>query len=188
MCKFIAWCSLEPAAQAAWVQAVGSVAAILIAVAVPVFTAWVNARAERARGKEKMLNAALGIFDPLSSLRVSLDDFYETSAPDYDHDNPVVSIDPHAGDFQSLIPAVIASVGVLDDMGPLAPALRKLLYQLIALDRFLKIIPALQRSGANASWINHRDEVRDQVKDAMDSADLVIKSISDLMEKERDGK
>lgn len=130
-----------------------------------------------------MLNAALRIFDPISSLRVSLEEFYETSAPDYDHENPVVSIDPHEGNFQSLIPPVIQSVAVLDDLGSLAPALRKLLFQLIELDRFLKMIPALQRSGANASWINHRDEVRDQVKDAMSSADLVISGMRDVMTK-----
>lgn len=183
MCDFIVWCKLTPSEQAAWVQAVGSVVAILIAIAVPAMAAWFSSRKERARSRERMLNAAIRILDPISSLRVSLGEYYETSAPDYDPADPIVSIDPHEGDFQSLIPAVISSVSVLDDMGPLAPALRKFLFEIIDLDRFLKMIPALQRSGAHSSWINNRDDIRDQAKAAMNSADLVINGMRDLMSK-----
>jgi hypothetical protein len=45
-CTFIGWCSLKPEAQAAWVQAVFSVLAIGVAIAVPWW-------AERVRRKEK---------------------------------------------------------------------------------------------------------------------------------------
>lgn len=34
-CEFIGWCALNPEVQAAWVQAIGSIAAIAVAVAVP---------------------------------------------------------------------------------------------------------------------------------------------------------
>lgn len=39
-CELIGWCSLKPEVQAAWVQAVGSIVAILVAIAVP---AWQRA-------------------------------------------------------------------------------------------------------------------------------------------------
>lgn len=130
-----------------------------------------------------MLNAALRVFDPISSLRVSLEDFYETHAPGHNPEDGRISSDPHEGDFQSLIPPVIASVAVLDDMGPLAPALRKFLFELIELDRFMKVIPALQRSGLHASWINNLEYIRELVKGAMDSADLVIEGMREVMTK-----
>lgn len=44
-CSWMGWCALRPEAQAAWVQAVGSVAAIVVAVLVPI---WIS-RTERAR-------------------------------------------------------------------------------------------------------------------------------------------
>jgi hypothetical protein len=187
MCQFISWCALQQSEQAAWVQAIGSVLAILVAVAVPALGSWFKSKTERRLSNERMLNAALQILDPLNSLRVSLDEFYETSAPDYDHQNPIVSIDPSQGDFQSLMPTMIAFVASLNDMGRLTPALRKFLFKLIELDRYLKLISAVQRTGSPAFWRNNVDDIRDMIKDVRNEADIVLEQIRNTMNAEQLG-
>ena len=182
MCQFISWCSLTSSEQAAWVQAIGSVLAILIAIAIPAVAGLRAAARLRQQANERMLNAALKVFDPISTLRTSLEEFYEANAQDYDPENFQVKIDPHDGDFYPLIPPVIGLVSVIDDLGTLAPAMRKFVYALIEMDRFHKMIPAVQRSGIPSFWLNNREDIRAQIKDVMDKADVVITGIKKLME------
>lgn len=73
-------------------------------------------------------------------------------------------------------------MSVIDDLGPLAPAMRKFVYALIEMDRFQKMIPAVQRSGVPSYWMNNREDIRAQIKDVMDKADVVIAGIKKLME------
>jgi len=181
MCQFISWCSLTSSEQAAWVQAIGSVLDILIAIAIPAVAGLRASARLTEQANERMLNAALKVFDPISTLRTSLEEFYESSALDYDPENPPVKIDPHDGDFAPLIPPVWL-VSVIDDLGPLAPAMRKFVYALIEMDRFQKMIPAVQRSGVPSYWRNNREDIRAQIKDVMDKADVVIAGIKKLME------
>jgi hypothetical protein len=181
MCEFLSWCMLQPVEQAAWVQAIGSVLAILVAVAIPAISVWSRIRGERRLREERTLNAILQIYDPINSLRVSLDEFYETSGPEYDHENPGVSIDPNEGNFQVLVPAMIASVSSLNDMGDLAPAMRKFLFMLIELDRYLKMIPAIQRTGSPGFWLNNIDDIRDMLKAVITEADVVLEEIKATM-------
>ena len=180
MFDIIGWSTLDAPGKAAWVQAYGSIAAILVAVAVPLIAAACSALKQKARDREKMLNAGLRILDPISSLRVSVEEFYRQNYPSSEGDSGL-SADPHDGDFQSLIPGVVASVSVLDDMGPLAPALRMLLFELIELDRTLKMIPVLQRSGYPSAWINNIDYIREKAKGVMDGADAVITGLQKEM-------
>lgn len=185
MCEFLSWCDLTSSEQAAWVQAIGSIVAILVAVAVPTMMGWYQSKAKRRFRRERKLNALLQILDPLSSLRVSLDEFYETSASDYDENNPVVSIDPNQGDFQSLLPSMIASVSLLNDMDEFAPLMRNFLFQLIELDRYLKLIPAVERSGSPAFLRNNLEEIRAMIKGVIDQADVVLKKIENSIQSNR---
>lgn len=53
-CEFIGWCALKPEVQAAWVQAVGSIAAIAVAVVVPLMVA---AKERRRVNTERLFRA-----------------------------------------------------------------------------------------------------------------------------------
>ncbi|RUR71091.1 hypothetical protein EJP67_28955 [Variovorax guangxiensis] len=181
MYEFIAWSKLNPSEQAAWVQAVGSVVAILIAIAVPALAARSRFRTESAARKERMLNAALRVFDPISSLRESMAEFLETLSDDFDPENRGVRTDPNNGDYEPLIQPVIASVAVLDDLGTMAPAMRKFLFELIELDRFMKAIPAIQSSGVPAFWRTNLPDIRDRIREVVGSADFVIAEMRKVM-------
>lgn len=53
-CEWIGWCALQPEAQAAWVQAVGSVLALGVAVGVPLH---LYSRAKKADARKEVLRA-----------------------------------------------------------------------------------------------------------------------------------
>lgn len=175
MCNFISWCSLQPSEQAAWVQAIGSVLAILIAIVIPIITGWLRARKETNLHKERVLNAILEIYDPLKSLKISLEEFYDQTDPD--NENTGICIDPHGGNFQLFIPKMVASISLLNDMGDLTPSFRKFLYKLMQLDQLLKMIPIIEKSGAPAFGRTNISDIREKIKNTLEEADNIISKI-----------
>lgn len=164
MCKLTSWCALEVSEQAALVQAVGSVGAILIAVFVPLFIEWLKSRKAKAEQRERMLNAALRLVGPIDALHSSMDRRVLTASPDYDHDDPVISIDPTDGNFEPLISSVLSNITlVLSDLGPLAPHVRELAFELMDLDRFLNSIPAIERSGSPAFYRTNLPDILERI-------------------------
>lgn len=74
-CEFVGWCALEPNAQAAWLQAIGSLLAVTAAVIVPLMIDWGRTKSR----KEANLRQARGLALDLSAdLRKWRDQF---SAP-----------------------------------------------------------------------------------------------------------
>lgn len=176
------WLSMGSAEQAAWVQAVGSVAAILVAVAVPVIGGWRTKRGRKQDRIEKSRNAVLRIYDLLLQLQSSLVAFNETHDPTNTPENPFVMVDPHDGDFQKPIPALIASIHVLDDMGPAAEPLQELMFKLIQMDHWMKAIPAIQRSGSPAFWINNIEDIRERVSELEVLATKAVDAIDNMFD------
>lgn len=175
------WTKLEPSEQASWVQAVGSVAAILLAIAIPFLGAAVKAWQDRKSNRERMLNALVLVHDPVDALWRSLDEFYTTSDPEYDHDNPLISIDPSNGDFQPLIPAVMATAAYLNDLGPVAPLLRKLLVELTEFHQFWRSIDAISSSGSPGFYRNNVEDIRERIKDVIDQCERVRSAIDEKL-------
>lgn len=171
------WTGLNGSEQASWVQAIGSIAAILIAIAIPFLGAAIKAWQDRRANRERMLNALVLVNDPVDALWRSLDEFYTTSDPKYDHNNPLVSIDPSEGDFQPLIPAVMATAAYLNDLGPVAPLLRKLLVQLTELHQFWRSIDAISRTGSPGFFRNNIEDIRERIKDVIDQCEVVRSAI-----------
>lgn len=176
MCELVSWCQLDQAGQAAWVQAIGSVLAIFVAILVPIFTSWSKAKEQQKLRREQMLNVLLQIFDPLTSLYISLDEFHAVSDPSYDHENPLVSVDPNEGNFREHIPPLIAMMYSLNDMGHTAPDMRRFLLSLIDLDRYFKTLSTVERSGG-ASFRNSIDDVRERVADVKGQAGALLDQI-----------
>lgn len=171
------WTGLNGSEQASWVQAIGSIVAILIAIAVPFLGGLIKAWQDRKANRERMLNALVLVHDPVDGLWRSLDEFYTTSDPEYDHDNPLISIDPSNGNFEPLIPAVMGTAIHLNDLGPVAPQLRKLLVELIEFHQFWRSIEAISASGSPGFYRNNIEDIRDRIKSIIDQADKVRNDI-----------
>ncbi|TBV70620.1 hypothetical protein [Pseudoxanthomonas winnipegensis] len=173
------WAALTGSEQAAWVQAVGSVLAILIAIAIPLIGALLAARRSRRASHQRMLNALLRIYDPIYALRTSLDEFHTTSDPDYDANNPIVSVDPSNGNFQSLIPGVMATSVFLDDLGPVAPKMRAFLFEVINLDQFWKLLEPVSRTGSPGFYRNNVEDIRLRIHRLIEKSDEMLKEIEE---------
>ena len=157
------WSALSSSEQAAWVQAVGSIAAICVAVAIPAITNWNQRRARVADDGEKAKNLILSFYPPLLKMHRSLDRFIETSEPSYSEDDEFINIDPYDGDFQKHIPDLLTATSTLTQLpSAVARPLRVLIYQLIDMQHWLDSIPAIQRSGSPGYYRNNLDYIRER--------------------------
>jgi len=170
---------LNPSEQAAWVQAVGSVGAILVAVAVPAVAGWRQRKAKKEERIQKGRNSILVIYPHLKQLQGSLATFVMMHDPDLNSDDDLINNDPHEGDFQKAIPNIMASVPSLGDMPDnVAEALRDLITGLIDLDQWMQSIPAMQKSGFHSYWINNKEFMREDAMQLKQLADKAIDAAS----------
>lgn len=83
-CELIGWCSLDTSAQAAWVQAVGSLIAIAVAIGVPL---GLHIQERRSRAKQERISAVIvaGAISPFVANALSRIGFFRrqlTAVPD----------------------------------------------------------------------------------------------------------
>lgn len=120
-CEWIGWCALKPEAQAAWVQAVGSVLALCIAVCVPLY---LHARAKEADARKEMLRArgfALFILpDAEEMLRIFRRANYVARGEDGDEPDSKA-----AADVLIIPPKIQERVTQLHDLGDSAAKLQR---------------------------------------------------------------
>ena len=82
-CEFLHFCALAPSEQAAWVQAIGSLIAIAIAIAVPLFIDHLNKRRIDKEKNSRSKALALSILPDLYKLKASTSHFIdETTNPE----------------------------------------------------------------------------------------------------------
>ena len=70
-CEWIGFCSLKAEAQAAWTQAVLSVLAILVAIAIPIYQRWID----RRRDADSLMSLAQQVMMKAMDLRKSVEDY-----------------------------------------------------------------------------------------------------------------
>lgn len=157
------WGSLTSVELAAWVQAVGSVVAIFVAVAVPTISSWRQKRSRKVEKAEKAKNTILSVYAPLLNMHRSLNVFLSNLSAD--HEDPIVNWDPHDGDFQKHIPHLLAAIPAFDNLPPgVAKPLRAMMATLIDMNHFLESIPAIEASGSPAFFRNNQDDIRERAE------------------------
>ena len=72
-CEFIGWCTLRPEVQAAWVQAIGSIAAIVFAVLVPKWHRDAEATARKKKEDAEALALGTVMVREMERLRYNVD-------------------------------------------------------------------------------------------------------------------
>jgi hypothetical protein len=163
---YMDWLPKNSSELAAWIQAIGSIAAIVVAIAVPAVINKNQRRLLADEKEERAKNAVLIIYPPIMDLSRSIDAFIEFNAPDYDPEDPGIQIDPHDGEFAKHIPRVLAVAPVLNELPPsVAGPVRSLVAELIDFDHWLQSIPAIERSGSPAFYRNNIDFIRERAEE-----------------------
>jgi len=146
--------------QAAWIQAIGSIVAIFVAIAVPFFSNRIRRNERVAEMNERSKNATLILYPTLLDLQRSLSRFVETNSAEYDKDEETINVDPHDGDFQSHFEKLLAKAPILDTLPiEVAVPLRELLAEIISAQHWLDSIPAIQSSGNPGFYRNNLEYI-----------------------------
>lgn len=120
---------------AAWMQAVGSLVALLIAIAVPVAMDRFRASNEEKLRREAAKNAAIALLPVIQELSRKALNFVEQMEP-----QDGLELEKLDGDVLTIIPEILTAVPYLDRMGSLADELRLLVLDLLEYQRWDRAI------------------------------------------------
>ncbi|SER22866.1 MULTISPECIES: hypothetical protein [Pseudomonas] len=166
---FMEWLPKNSSELAAWIQAIGSIGAICVAVAIPAVTSARQRRAANKKREARAKNIAVVMFPILMDLSRSLACFCERHDPQNKMGTVLFNTDPDEGDFQKHIPQLMSYAPVLDDMPEtLAEPIRVLMKQLIILENTIKSIPGAEHVGLQSLSKDQIAELREEAKRVFD--------------------
>lgn len=180
-CDFLYFSKLAPSEQAAWVQAIGSLIAIAIAIAVPLLIDHLNKRRIDKDKNSRSKALALSILPDLYKLKASTTHFIdetlnlENEAPreiDELHGNYFA----HADDFKRIL-------ATMPDLGLYGAKLSDLVYLLFKAHEMLAVVTRLQTSGYHAAYINNLEEFVTFARDIDAATANLISSIENSYDK-----
>lgn len=151
---------------AAWVQAVGSLIAIVIAIVVPLKIDDLNKKRIEKEKKTRSMTLALSILPDLYKLRASTTHYIEEN--EIQDNGPHVSeiekseapreIDALHGDYFAHAENFKIILTAMPDLDVYGPTLTDLVYQLFKANEMSAAITRLQAGGHHAAFLNNRDE------------------------------
>jgi len=132
----------------AWVQAVGSIIAIGVAIAIPAEEAARRKAADLAANEARIARAAAILHPALSELSRLLLNFMEAFGPDSPQDEQLnfFAVD---SDFEALTPTLVTIITANENLGDLGPDLYKLTILLSSYDAWIKRIGDVITVGYN---------------------------------------
>lgn len=144
-CTWIGWCALGAEAQAAWVQAIGSVVAIALAVAVPAYQHWSATRKERRQLDLRARSLGLAILADLETVGSRLNGIW-----DFEHPDALPDIQDHANTKQLGEKTILAlelpnglnnRLDVLHEMGAAGDAALRCVHHIIRAREYVTTLP-----------------------------------------------
>jgi hypothetical protein len=155
-CEFLNFCALASSEQAAWVQAIGSLIAIAIAIAVPLFIDHLTKRRIDKEKNSRSKALALSILPDLYKLKASTSHFIDEKInPETDAPREIDELNgnyfAHADNFKRIL-------AEMPDLGLYGAKLSDLVYRLFKANEMIATVTRLQASGYHAAYINNVDE------------------------------
>lgn len=169
---------IDWSAVAARVQAIGSIIAIGVAIAVP---ANIDKRNRNFLNKDKENRAkalALSILPSLYKLSASTNHFIterETNDPE-----SMIERDILDGNFFVHSPELRSLLSISSDLGDIQYPFSRLILLLFRAEEMLNMTTRLQRGGYHAAWINNIDGFIDQAKNINAATNDLIEKIEKL--------
>lgn len=154
----------------AWVQAIGSVAAIGVAIAVPAEEAARRARSEDAARVARIGRAAAILHPTLTELARQLFNFIQAFGQAQSESDPDLDFYSVDSDFEALMPILVSTLVANEDLGELGPDVYALTVALSDYDGWIKSLIDVMAIGHN----NHllRTEIPERVRRAGELLEL----------------
>lgn len=172
-CEIVNFCTLSSTEQAAWIQAIGSLVAIAIAIFVPLFIEYLK---KLQIDKEKNLRSkalALSILPDLYKLRASTSHFEMTNSEAEDSsqvDELNVNYFDHADNFKRILTA-------MPDLTQFGAKLSGLVYLLFQANEMMAFVSRLQAGGYHAAYNNNKEKFVGLARSIDTAADELITAI-----------
>ena len=167
-------CTIDWSVTAAWVQAIGSLVAIGVAIWVP----YDMDRRARIRlvitERTRQRHTQVSILPTLYELRSKTADFLDEQSGTPSFMGVERESSQFDSDFFSLVPKFIDVLRVAPDAGNVQALLAKLSVALFKVSDRLEQNSKLQRDGYHAAWINHRNDFIESAQSINDLVDMII--------------
>ncbi|WP_286790575.1 MULTISPECIES: hypothetical protein [unclassified Pseudomonas] len=136
------WLPKNSSELAAWIQAIGSIGAICVAVAIPAVTSAKQRKALEKERTERAKNTLIVLFPMLMDLSLSMTSFCERYDPANPDGKVLFGNDPDNGNFQRHAVRVMNSAATLNELpSSVAHSVRELIVDLIDLEHSMKTEP-----------------------------------------------
>lgn len=172
--------NIDWAVEPAWVQAIGSILAIGIAIWVPFR---LDKRAKLQLESEKQARAQIvqaSLLPNLFRLRSATKDFLEQESGEPSFFGVKREPGSFDSDFFKLVPVFVDVLAVAPDSGAIQQDLTRLAVALFKADELLSETSKLQRDGYHAAWINHKDFFVDAASGILDLSNRIIEKIETM--------
>lgn len=174
------FCEADWSVAAAWVQAIGSVAAICVAVWLP-FNLDKRNRAHAALDKsERSRIVQASLLPSLYKLRSTTSDFIEKQSGKPSFMGVDREFDAFDSDFFGLVPEFKNILAVVPDTGEIQSDVATLSVLLFKANELLSDNSKLQRDGYHAAWINHQDLFLEAANEINALSSRIIDSIETI--------
>lgn len=173
-------CQLDWIAIAAWVQAIGSILALGIAIWVP-FKLDKESRKRKDADDTSRARVIHASFLPnLYKLRASTKEFLELESGEPSFLGLERNYEDFDSDFFSLVPEFKNVLNIARESGALQEPLIELSVALFQTNELLDENTRLQRDGYHSAWINHKDIFIEEAQRISILANIAIEKIEDM--------
>ena len=167
-------------ATAAWVQAIGSIIAIGIAIWVPVKLAKDSQKKQEAEKISLSRVVQVSLLPDLYRLRSCTKDFLDSQSGEKSFLGVNRSPEDFDEDFFSLVKEYANILKIASKSGVIQEQLTELMSIVFQTNELLAENTRLQRDGYHAAWINHKDLFIEAAESINELSDKVILSIESL--------
>lgn len=176
-CQFVSFCTLTLSEQAAWVQAIGSIIAIAVAIYIPLSIDKRNKATQKYDKEARAKAVAVSLLPSIYKLRDRSSGFIS----EYTDQNSVMGepLEPDSfdSDYLSAIPEIIGILKVSPDTGTVQNKITELAFYLFKTDEAINNISKLQREGYHAAWINNLPFILEQTEKINKTTTNIIETI-----------
>lgn len=148
-------CSVDWSAVAAWVQALGSIVAIGVAIAIPAVQHKKDQQQAEEERKRRAQALSLSLLPALYKVRASVEHFITEQTSE--EPEALVEKDEHDGIFFAHAPELRSYLGVAADFDEFQEPFSKLVASMLQSEEMINYITRMQRGGHHNAWINNLD-------------------------------